>query len=115
MWVVKHKTCIFTKLHTNGVKMFGKRLKEIRKSLRYTQDEMASRLEIPYRTYTSYERDENKPSYSMLDSLCKNENVNLNWFISGEGNMFNAPQFEQVQDELAQKVRSILREEGLIK
>lgn len=95
--------------------MFGNRLREIRKSLRYTQEEMASHLEIPYRTYTSYERGENKPSYSMLDNMCKKENVNLNWFITGQGNMFNAPQFEQVQDELALKVRSILREEGLIK
>lgn len=95
--------------------MFGNRLKEIRKSLRYTQEEMATHLEIPYRTYTSYERGENKPSYSMLNDLCKKENVNLNWFVTGEGNMFNTPQFEQVQDELALKVRSILREEGLIK
>ena len=115
MHIVKHNICIFTKVHTFGVGMYGNRLKEIRKKLNCTQEQMAQYLGVPYRTYTSYERGENKPSYSMLDNLCQKENVNLNWFISGIGNMFNPPQFEQVQDELAQKVRTILREEGLIK
>ncbi len=93
--------------------MFGNRLREIRKSLRYTQEEMASHLEIPYRTYTSYERGENKPSYSMLDNMCKKENVNLNWFITGQGNMFNAPQFEDVKTEILCEVEKMLKERGL--
>ena len=36
-------------------------------------------------------------------------------FLTGKGDMFNAPEYEQVEDELAQKVRTILKEEGLIK
>lgn len=93
--------------------MFGKRLKDIRKSLKYTQEEMAVRLDIPCRTYASYERDENKPSYFMLDNLCKKENVNLNWFIAGEGNMFNAPQFKDVKTEILSEVEKMLKERGL--
>ena len=115
MYIIEHNKCIFTKVHTFGVEMYGKRLKEIRKKLNYTQEQMAQYLDVPYRTYTSYERDENRPSYSMLDNLCQKENVNLNWFISGIGDMFNPPKFEDVQDSLALKVRAILKEEGLIK
>lgn len=95
--------------------MYSKNLKELRKKLDLSLAKLAKQLEMSASTLTSYERGERTPSVEFLTRLYKVLNVNTNWFISGEGNMFNAPQFEQVQDELAQKVRSILREEGLIK
>lgn len=95
--------------------MYGKKLKKIRKHLSFTQDELAKNLNISSRTYAAYERDENNPPYSMLVLLCANYKINLNWFIADIGEMLLAPQFEQVQGELALEVRKILREEGLIK
>lgn len=94
--------------------MFGKNLKKLRKNLSVTQDEMAVLLNMSARTYASYEREENNPPYSMLRVLYSDHNVNLNWFVTGDGEMFNPPKYEQVQDDLTQKVRAILKSEGLI-
>ncbi len=95
--------------------MFGEKLKTLRQRLMYTQSAMADNLNISARTYASYEREENNPPYSMLLVLCEKYDVNLNWFIADKGEMFNAPQFEQAQEEFALKVRQILKDEGLIK
>lgn len=95
--------------------MFGQKLKSIRKHISATQDEMANILDIPVRTYSSYEREENNPPYNMLVTLCKKHNINLNWFIADIGEMFNAPQFDAVKSELRQEVLQILKDEGIIK
>ena len=97
-----------------GVEMFGERLKKIRKNLTFTQDKISFELGMATRTYASYERDENNPPYSMLLLLLQKYNVNLNWFVSGEGQMFNAPKFEEVEDVIDAKVLSILRKQGVI-
>ena len=103
-----------TKLHTFGVEMFGERLKKIRKNLTFTQEKIACELGMAARTYASYERDENNPPYSMLLLLLQKYNVNLNWFVSGEGQMFNAPKFEDVEDVMEAKVMAILKKQGVI-
>lgn len=121
--------------------MFGAKLKKIRNHFSATQDKMAEFLGIGTRTYTSYERNENNPPYSMLISLCKNQNVNLNWLIADVGNMFNPPEyndsfeeiFENIENHrknienekqssynatknfLRDEVRQILKDEGIIK
>ena len=94
--------------------MYGSKLKKIRKNLKLTQDEMAARLGIAVRSYAAYEREENNPPYSMLVLLCKEHNINLNWFVADIGEMFNVPKFEDVQDEITLKVESILKAKGLI-
>ena len=94
--------------------MYGSKLKKIRKNLKLTQDEMAARLGIAVRSYAAYEREENNPPYSMLVLLCKEHNINLNWFVADIGEMFNVPRFEDVQDEITAKVESILKAKGLI-
>lgn len=66
---------------------YGEKLKEIRKYLRFSQEEMAHKLCLAPRAYAAYERNENKPPLSMLDMLHLNFNVNLNWFISERGGM----------------------------
>jgi transcriptional regulator with XRE-family HTH domain len=95
--------------------MYQERIKQIRSELGLSVAKLADKINIPARTITGYERGERTPSIEFLSQCCTVLNLNANWFVSGEGNMFNPPQFEQVQDELALKVRSILREEGLIK
>lgn len=103
-----------TKLHIFGVDMFGERLKKIRKNLAFTQDSLACELGMATRTYASYEREENNPPYSMLLMLLQKYNVNMNWFISGEGQMFNAPKYEEVESEIESKVLAILKKQGVI-
>lgn len=71
--------------------MYAERLKEVRKQLRLTIDEMAEKLEIKSRALGSYERQERTPSIELGTQLCKKLNVNLNWFCTGEGDMFIEP------------------------
>lgn len=113
MFICQHKLCIFTKLHTNGVYMYGKKLKIIRNSLSQTQEKMAEILGLSGRTYSAYERDENNPPYSMLVTLCTKYNVNLNWFIADKGEMFNA-QYNAEKNNLRSEVLKILKDEGVI-
>lgn len=75
---------------------------------------LADLLEIPARTITGYERRERTPSWQLFTQLSTKANINLNWFVTGEGEMFNAPKFEDVQDEITAKVESILKAKGLI-
>jgi len=95
--------------------MYSKRLKEIRQELDLSIAKMAKKLDMSASTLTSYERGDRTPSLDLLSRLYITFKVSADWFISGEGQMFRAPEFEEVQDELTQKVRAILRSEGLIK
>ena len=108
----QHILCLFTKLHKGGGKMYGNKLKQIRKHLSVTQDNMAKLMNISPRTYVSYERDENNPPYSMLVLLCNKYNVNLNWFIADNGSPFNAPKYEDVKDDVLKEVNEILAKYG---
>lgn len=118
MFVVNIKYVYLIKLHTNGVIMYGSKLKEIRNQLSVTQQEMADLLNISYRTYSSYERNENNPPYSMLVILCKNYKINLNWFIADEGNMIKEyipNEFEVIKEKILLEVRTMLKNEGILK
>lgn len=93
--------------------MYGKKLKSIRKHMELTQEKMAELLKISNRTYVSYERDENNPPYSMLVNLCRDYNVNLNWFIADIGKMFILPEYSTVKDEILKEVEKMLKDRGI--
>lgn len=94
--------------------MYGENLKKIRNKLKYSREEMANTLEIPERTLSGYERNERTPSIEIATRLCKKLNVNTNWFVTGEGEMFNAPKYDDVKDDLKIKVLDILKEQGVL-
>lgn len=95
--------------------MFAKNLKKVRQALGLSVAKFADKLEMSASTLTGYERGERTPSWNLFTQLYIKANVNMNWFISGDGEMFNPPQFEQVKDDLVLRVREILRSEGVIK
>lgn len=66
----------------------GKRIKELKISLRATSGTIADTLGIPVRTIGSYEREEAQPSPKFLAALIEKYNVNANWLLTGNGNMF---------------------------
>ena len=66
----------------------AKRIKEIKLTLRLTSAELAEKLDIPSRTIGSYERAEAQPSPKFLIALYENLNIDINWLLSGRGNMF---------------------------
>ena len=95
--------------------MYVENLKKLRKKLRYSIDELAILLDIPARTLGGYERNERVPSIDLAVKLKNKLNVNLNWLVSGEGQMFNAPKFEEVEDDIKAYVVSLLEKSGVIK
>lgn len=66
----------------------GKRIKELRAVLRYTAGELGENLGIPVRTIGSYERGEAQLGAKFLIALNEKHNVNINWLLTGKGNMF---------------------------
>lgn len=85
----------------------GKRIKEIRANLHLTASELAEKLNIPVRTIGSYEREEAQPSPKFLNALIENYYININWLLTGKGNMFISNRTEadinyiaQLQDRL---------------
>ena len=94
--------------------MYAENLKKIRAQKKYSLGELADILEIPARTPGAYERNERTCSLELVARLCNNLNINANWFITGKGNMFNPPKFEDVEDEFTQKVEAILRKHKIV-
>ena len=93
----------------------GQKLKSVRNHYRLNMTEFAEKLAINPRAYSSYEYDERKPPIELLFNLFTVYDVNLNWLIADDGDMFILPEFEKVEDKLTQKVEDILRKNGLIK
>ena len=66
----------------------GKRIKELKMYFHLTSGEMAEKMSIPVRTIGSYERDEAQPGPKFLNALIEHYYVNINWLLTGKGNMF---------------------------
>lgn len=98
--------------------MYAENLKNIRKSLRLSVAKFAELLEMSASTLTGYERSERTPSWQLFAQLYKKANVNLNWFVSGEGEMFLSSQnfaseYESVKNDILAEVRKMFKEKGL--
>ncbi len=92
----------------------GEKIKYIRNEKRLTQEALGALLGFSKQIVSSYENNISKPNYDFLVKLHNLCGVNLNWFIANAGQPFNPPQFEEVQDELTQKVEGLLRKHKLI-
>lgn len=77
-----------TKVQTEKYMTIGKRIKTIKNTLHLTSSQLAKQLGIPVRTIGSYEREEAQPGSKFLNALMENFSVNINWLLSGKGNMF---------------------------
>ena len=66
----------------------GKRIKELRSVLNISSAELAKSIDIPVRTIGSYERNEVQPGSKFLKALIDYYYVNINWVLTGKGNMF---------------------------
>lgn len=86
--------------------MIANNLQKLRKSLNYGQKEFAVKLGINSLTYANYERGERKPPYELLVKLSEDLNIDLNWLIVGNGEMFkneNKHSLKQKNDTLITK------------
>lgn len=84
-----------------------KRLKEVRESFNLTQFEFAEKLGVSRTLITQLEsgdREVFKPI--LINSICREFNINKDWFVNGKGKMFNEPLEElQLDDELKELVK----------
>ena len=61
--------------------MFSNVLQQLRKEARLTQDQIADVLDIPKRTYGSWERNERQPDFEMLCKIADYFNVTTDYLL----------------------------------
>lgn len=92
----------------------GKRIKKIRTQLGLTQKQMAKILGLSsFVTISRWERGERTPDQEALNRLVKLLNVNLNWLLTGEGEMFVKQEGkDELLDQFLQELERIRRDYG---
>ena len=78
------------------------RLRKLRKTLDLTQSEFAERIGTVQNTITGYESGRRNPSGPVISAICKEFNVNKDWLLNNEGEMFN-PSSNDAINELTKK------------
>ena len=91
--------------------IYAENLKKIRLAIGYSAEKMAQELDIPVRTLGGYERGERIPSIELATRLSK-LGVNLNWYVTGEGEMFIKTSTSD--SHFKAEVEEILKQHGLI-
>lgn len=86
----------------------NERLKELRKTLKLTQQEFADRIHVSRGALAVYEIGRNEPIGAVVDLICREFDVNEYWLRTGEGEMFIA---KTPGDEIAAFMGDILRGE----
>lgn len=66
----------------------NERIKKLRKTLDFTQQEFADKLGIKRNTVATYERGNSDPSDAAVVLICREFNVSEAWLRTGEGEMF---------------------------
>lgn len=80
----------------------GERVKEIRKTLTLTLEKFGNKLGVGKTAISKIEKNENTLTDQMAKSICREYNVNYDWLIYEEGEMFsNLP--KTVLDELCKQ------------
>ena len=64
------------------------RIKEIRKAKNLTQTEFGEKLGLKGNTITGYETGIRTPSDAVINSICREFNVNEDWLRTGKGERF---------------------------
>jgi transcriptional regulator with XRE-family HTH domain len=95
--------------------MLKENLKKLRQELGLSVAKLSEKIDIPAMTLTNYERGERTPSAQLFIQLNKKLNVNLNWFVSGQGEMFIAQENEELLSEVLNEVDRILIKYGVKK
>jgi len=79
-----------------NIGIFSTRFRQIREFLGLKQTEFAQKLGIPRTSSINYEKGTSIPS-EVLNSLADKFNVNIEWFLTGEGDMFRSQKPEKTE------------------
>ena len=66
------------------------RIRELRKTLNLNQTEFGERIGVKQTTIAGYETGAKNPMDAVVNSICREFNVNESWLRTGEGEMFAA-------------------------
>ena len=80
----------------------GERVREIRKSLNLTLEKFGEKLGVQKTAISKIEKDNVKLSDQMAKSICREYNVNYEYLVHGEGEMFSVLP-KTVLDELCRQ------------
>lgn len=83
----------------------GRRLKELRKTLGLTQQEIADKLGIKRNSFANYEIGRNTPLDTIIKSICREYHVREDWIRTGEGNMFSS---DDKESQIATAINSLV-------
>lgn len=64
------------------------RIKALRKQLKMTQEDFAKRLGLARNSIANYEIGRREPTNAIINSICREFNVNEEWLLTGKGKMF---------------------------
>ncbi len=76
------------------------RLKEIRKALGFSQTEFAKHLGITQTAYSMIENGKRPLASKYVKVICSTFNVNENWLLTGQGEMFLSSPYEKEFTEI---------------
>ena len=83
------------------------RIKTLRKTLNYTQEEFAKKIGLARNSIANYEIGRREPTNAIITSICREFNVSENWLRAGEGPMFiELPE----EDEYSKAAASIIKD-----
>ena len=67
----------------------GERIKEIRKQCNLTLEAFGDKVGVGKQAISKLEKGENKLTSQMIKSICREFNVNYDWLVYGDGEMFS--------------------------
>jgi transcriptional regulator with XRE-family HTH domain len=68
-------------LDGGGIRVFGKRLNQLRDKLGLTQKELSSRLGIPRTTYSGYENGSREPDHQTMEKFANYFDVSIDYLL----------------------------------
>lgn len=95
--------------------MYADNLRTLRFELKLSAQKMADSLGVAQMSISNYENGKRKPSFEFMEALHNVYNVNLNWFVSGQGEMFIKEQPADFKSTVKQAIQELIREGELHK
>lgn len=92
----------------------GKRIRNLRKHLAKSQEEFANELGVTKQAVSNMENSKSAPSISVLYKMSTNMNINLNYVISGIGDIFlTQDKTNKLKESLLKEFESMLKSRGI--
>ena len=79
----------------------GLRIKKIRKQYSLTQEELGKLIGVQNAAISKIENDRVMPTEASLKLICSTYHINYNWLVSGEGDMMQELNADELVDKYA--------------